>query len=391
MAQFDAMPPLPAPAPAALAHSGQLLTEIRRRIEAAGGWLSFARFMEAALYAPGLGYYVAGTRKFGAQGDFVTAPELTPLFAQALARQAAEIMSLSAPHILEAGAGSGRLAVDLLRALAARDALPKTYDILELSPDLRERQRQTLQQEAPHLLERVRWSDDLPERFSGLVLGNEVLDAIPVHRVQWQEERIVECGVVYADGALQWRARAADGRLLAEAERIARTCRPPPGYTSEIALAGPAWAAAWGERLERGCLLLFDYGFPQREFYHPDRNRGTLMCHYRHYAHPDPFYLPGLQDITAHVDFTALIATAHPAGLSLSGYTTQAQFLINCGLLDDLAALEPGTVPYLTAASAAQKLIAPQEMGELFKVIALGKKINSPLVGFCRGDKRHAL
>ncbi|MDR1889989.1 MAG: SAM-dependent methyltransferase [Zoogloeaceae bacterium] len=382
---------LPLPTPAALAHSQQLLAEIFRRIAVAGGWLSFADFMAIALYAPGLGYYAAGARKFGAAGDFVTAPELTPLFAQAIARQAAQIMSMSAPRILEAGAGSGRLAADLLRALETQNALPERYDILELSPDLRERQRQTLRQDAPRLFERVRWLETLPEHFSGLVLGNEVLDAMPVHCVQWQEGRIDERGVTRVDGRLQWQARPAGGRLLTEAEGIVHECAPPPGYMSEISLAGPAWAAGLGERLERGCLLLLDYGFPRREFYHPDRGSGTLMCHYRHHAHPDPFYLPGLQDITAHVDFTALIAAAYPTGLELLGYANQAQFLLNCGVLDDLATLEPGSLPYLKAASAVQKLIAPQEMGELFKVIAMGKNMDMPLIGFLRGDKSHTL
>jgi SAM-dependent MidA family methyltransferase len=388
---------LPSVDPDSLAHSQRLHAVISRQIEAARGWISFADFMAAALYAPGLGYYTAGMQKFGAIGDFVTAPELTPLFAQALARQAAQIMSMSAPHILEAGAGSGRLAADLLLALEALDALPESYNILEISPDLRHRQRALLEQQVPHLLHRVVWQDDLPDHFSGLALGNEVLDAMPVHCVTWQDGAILERGVTLdADGQFQWRRRPATGRLLQEAKSIAEKYPLPSGFEgvafeSEIALVAPAWAAAWGERLAQGCLLLVDYGFPRREFYHPDRRGGTLMCHYRHWAHPDPLILPGLQDITAHVDFTALIAAAYPAGLELLGYTNQAQFLLNCGLLDDLAALEPGGPSYFKAASAAQKLIAPHEMGELFKVIAMGKGMDAPLMGFARGDKSHTL
>ncbi|GHT91559.1 SAM-dependent methyltransferase [Betaproteobacteria bacterium] len=383
---------LPQPAPEALAHSQQLQREIARRIAAAGGWLSFADFMAAALYAPGLGYYTAWMQKFGASGDFVTAPELTPLFARTLARQAAQIMSESAPHILEAGAGSGRLAADLLCALEAQDALPETYSILEISTDLRQRQRELLARQAPHLLNRIIWLDDLPARFSGLVLGNELLDAIPVHCVAWQPGEIFERGITLdAAGQFQWQSRPATGRLLQAAEAIAGACPLPPGFESEVALAAPAWAAAWGERLTQGCLLLMDYGFPRHEFYHPDRNSGTLMCHYRHHAHPDPLILAGLQDITAHVDFTALIETAYPAGLELLGYTHQAQFLLNCGLLDDLATLEPASLPYIKATVAVQKLIAPQEMGELFKVMAMGKNIDAPLIGFARGDKSHTL
>ncbi|MDR2364528.1 MAG: SAM-dependent methyltransferase [Zoogloeaceae bacterium] len=379
---------MPTPEPAALAHSAKLRAAIHRRIEASGGWISFADFMEMALYAPGLGYYVAGAQKFGAAGDFVTAPELTPLFAAALARQAAEIMRMSAPCILEAGAGSGRLAVDMLRALEAADALPTRYDILELSPELAARQRQTFMREAPRLLARVNWQSSLPARFSGLVLANEVLDAMPTHRALWQNDDILEYGVARAaDDGFLWQTRPASARLRAAARRIADAGALPSGYVSEISLLAPAWVAAWGERLTTGCLLLADYGFPRREFYHPDRDGGTLMCHYRQYAHPDPFHLPGLQDISAHVDFTALIAAAHPAGLNLAGYTHQAQFLLNCGLLDDLAALEAGSPAYLWQASAAQKLIAPHEMGELFKVMALGKNLSAPLSGFLCGDK----
>jgi SAM-dependent MidA family methyltransferase len=383
---------LPLPAQSALAHSAKLRAEICRRIAAAGGWISFADFMELALYAPGLGYYVAGAQKFGAAGDFVTAPELTPLFAQALARQATEIMRMSAPCILEAGAGSGRLAVDMLRALEAADALPTRYEILELSPELVARQRQTFMREAPHLLDRVSWRECLPAHFSGLVLANEVLDAMPVQLALWQEDDILEYGVTCApEGHFLWQTQPAADPLRAAAARLADECALPPGYVSEISLRAPAWAASWGDRLTAGGLLLIDYGFPQREFYHPDRHGGTLMCHYRQHAHPDPFYLPGLQDISAHVDFTALIAAAHPAGLALSGYTNQAQFLLNCGLLDDLAALSPDSPVYLRAASAVQKLIAPHEMGELFKVMALGKNLTAPLAGFARGDKRHQL
>ena len=379
---------LPPPASDALAHSHAVADEIRRRIAAAGGFLSFADFMATALYAPGLGYYTAGARKFGGAGDFVTAPELSPLFARALARQAAEVMAASAPCILEVGAGSGRLAADLLAALAARGALPESYAILDISSDLRARQQALLAREQPQLLERVRWLSELPERFSGLVLGNELLDALPVQLVRWEDGAIFERGVgLAADGRFIWESRPATGRLHAAAAEIAGQCVLPAGYCSEIGLAASAWAASWGERLERGALLLIDYGFPRHEYYHPQRHGGTLMCHYRHHAHPDPFYLPGLQDITAHVDFTALIAAAFPTGLELLGYTSQAQFLFNCGLLTELEALEPGSLPYLKAASAVHKLIEPQEMGELFKVIAMGKGLPAPLLGFRHGDR----
>lgn len=383
---------LPAPSSEASAHSRRLAAVLREAIAVAGGWLSFARFMELVLYAPGLGYYAAGATKFGAAGDFVTAPEMTACFGRALAVQAAEVMAASAPVVLEAGAGSGRLAADLLGELERLGALPDRYAILELSADLRERQRALLAASVPALLPRVEWLDHLPERFSGLVLGNEVLDAMPVHIVAWRADGIYERGVGSDDGeSFTWVERPAGGALLAAAEEIGRQCRLPPGYESEIGLAARAWCAGWGERLGRGAVLLLDYGFPRREFYHQQRGRGTLMCHYRHHAHPDPFYLPGLQDITAHVDFTGVIAAADSAGLDLLGYTGQGQFLLNCGILDRLAGLPADTPEYIRAAGAVNKLLLPHEMGELFKVIAFGRGIDGPLLGFARGDQSRRL
>jgi SAM-dependent MidA family methyltransferase len=301
-------------------------------------------------------------------------------------------MAASAPLVLEAGAGSGRLAADLLGELERFGALPERYAILELSADLRERQRALLAASVPALLPRVEWLDRLPERFSGLVLGNEVLDAMPVHIVAWREDGIHERGVgIGDDGAFVWTERPAGGALLAAAGEIGRQCRLPPGYESEIGLAARAWCAGWGERLERGAVLLLDYGFPRREYYHLQRGRGTLMCHYRHHAHPDPFYLPGLQDITAHVDFTGVIAAADGAGLDLLGYTTQGQFLLNCGILDVLATLPADSPDYIRAAGAVNKLLLPHEMGELFKVIAFGRGIDGPLLGFATGDQSRRL
>ena len=384
---------LPLPDPHALAHSQRVHDLIAREIgDATGGWISFARFMDLALYAPGLGYYAAGAHKFGARGDFVTAPELTPLFAAALARQAAEIMAHSRPQIIEAGAGSGRLAADLLRALEALDALPERYAILEVSADLAERQHRLLAAEVPHLLPRVRWLTQLPERFSGLLLGNEVLDAMPVHLVCWQCDDIAERGVSCApDGSFVWQDRPAHGRLRSVAEVLGAQGALPAGYVSEINLAASAWVGEWARRLEHGALLLIDYGFPQHEYYHPQRNTGTLMCHYRHHAHGEPFYLPGLQDITAHVDFTAVAEAAFAGGLDVLGYTSQGQFLLNCGILDALGALPTGTPATVHETAAVQKLLSPAEMGEFFKVLAAGRGMNTPLRGFTRADRLHTL
>lgn len=383
---------LPVPAPEAAEHSHRLTALLRQRITEAGGWLSFADFMAITLYAPSLGYYAAGAHKFGAAGDFVTAPEMTGLFGQALARQVAEIMTASAPYVLEVGAGSGRLAADLLAALAIGNTLPERYYILDVSPDLRERQRATLAAAVPQLLNRVTWLDSLPEAFSGVVLGNELLDAMPAHIVAWRETGIHERGVgIGADNQFIWLEQPAQGPLLQAAEEIGQQCTLPPGYESELSLAVRAWTAEWGRRLGCGALLLIDYGFPRREFYHPQRARGTLMCHYRHRAHPDPFFWPGLQDLTVHVDFTAVIAAGHAAGLELLGYANQGQFLINCGILNDLAALPQGTQDYFRAAGAVGKLLMPHEMGELFKVIAIGRGLAEPLTGFSRGDQSHRL
>lgn len=384
---------LPQPSPEAAAASRDLHAHIAAAITAAGGWISFARYMELALYTPGLGYYSGGAHKFGAAGDFITAPELTPLFAQTLAAQAAQVMALSAPHIIETGGGSGALATDLLLALEQRGTLPDSYAILELSGELRARQADTLRQRAPHLLERVSWLDALPEKFSGFVVGNEVLDAMPVHLVHWHADVTLERGVALdKQGNFAWEERS-----LPPALQPAVAALPPlTDYLSEINLAASAWVAAWAGILEQGALLLIDYGFPRHEYYHPQREQGTLMCHYRHHAHGDPFWLPGLNDITAHVDFTAIAEAGFDAGLEVAGYLSQAAFLINCGLTDVLAqatpaAMESGDVEYLRQSRAVEKLINPAEMGELFKVIAFSKDLSEPLLGFARGDKTHAL
>ncbi len=387
---------LPRPDAEAQHASDALTVRIRDEIVARGGWIGFDRFMDMALYTPGLGYYSGGARKFGLAGDFVTAPELTPLFSQTLAAQAQQILALSTPHVIEVGAGSGCLAADLLLELEARSCLPESYRILDLSGELRERQRSTIARLAPHLLERVAWIDRLPGRFDGLVLANELLDALPVHLAVWGDEenpdQIFERGVTWIDEAFAWRDVPAQGRVIERARQIASECTLPVGYLSEIGIAAMDWTTSWGHLLGRGALLLIDYGFPRHEFYHPQRADGTLMCHYRHHAHTEPFFLPGIQDITAHVDFTAVIEAGHEAGLDLFGYTTQASFLLNCGLTDALARISSeDSEHYLPHAQAAQKLISPAEMGELFKVMALGKGIDAPLLGFTHGDRSASL
>lgn len=383
---------LPAATADAVAFSSALSDHIAAEIAAAGGWIGFDRFMDLALYAPAMGYYSGGAHKFGAAGDFVTAPELCPAFGQTIAAQAAQLLALGAPRIIEVGAGTGQLAADLLLELELRGALPASYAILELSGELRARQQQTIARRALHLLSRVHWLDQLPEHFDGLVLANEVLDAMPAHLVVWNDNGIAERGVGCDYGQFTWRDRPASGRLRERAQALAADCELPHAYLSEVSLAAAAWVTEWAAILGRGALLLIDYGFPRREYYHWQRNAGTLMCHYRHHAHDEPFYLPGLQDITAHVDFTAIAEAGCEAGLDLLGYTTQASFLFNCGLTDVLARTPVAdSLRYLPLANAVQKLVSPAEMGELFKVIALGKGITEALQGFVTGDRSATL
>ncbi len=384
---------LPQPSPDALEHSARLADAIRATIAEAGGWIPFTRYMELALYAPGMGYYSGGARKFGPGGDFITSPELTPLFGQALAVQVEQVMRASRPVVLEVGAGTGLLAADLLLELERRGALPERYDILEVSGELRMRQAETLARAAAHLADRVHWLDALPERFAGALIANEVLDVMPVHVLASRPEGLFERGVALDDvGAPRWADRPAAGLVAKRAEALDLPVPLEGEYVTELNLAGRDWIAQWGARLEAGALLLIDYGYPRAEYYLPSRSSGTLLCYYRHQAHGDPFLWPGLNDITAFVDFTTIAEAGHEAGLEVLGYTNQAHFLFNCGILDCLGRRGPGeSADYIRAARAVQRLTTPQEMGELFKVLAFGKGLAEPLIGFVRGDRLHTL
>ena len=387
---------LPLPSAEAQAHSKKLCDFIHADIEKQGDWVPFSRFMDLALYAPGLGYYSAGAHKFGAAGDFVTAPELSTLFGRSLARQVADLIVQSELCILELGAGSGKLAVDILAELERMHCLPERYDIMEVSADLRGRQQALIQERLPHLYTRVHWLNELPDKISGVVIANEVLDALPVSVLRWHDveeaepesenpvRAMSECGVISNGGRFEWQEHKITNIALLEAARKIVTQH---SYVSEISLAARGLVSSLCERLQKGVLLFIDYGFGAGEYYHPQRNRGTLMCHYRHYAHDDPFFLPGLQDITAHVDFTAVAESAIDSGAQLLGYTSQAYFLLNCGITEFLQEHSPDNLlDYLPLSSQVQKLTSPAEMGELFKVIALGKGVEEPLRGFERGD-----
>ncbi|MBE0614075.1 MAG: SAM-dependent methyltransferase [Burkholderiales bacterium] len=382
------MSTLPTPPAEALAHSEKLVALIRGEIAAHAGWIPFVRYMELALYAPGLGYYTAGARKLGRDGDFTTAPEMTPLYGQTLAQQAAELLESGLDQILEIGAGSGALAAALLTELEHLGRLPRAYYILEVSPDLRERERDLLALRVPQLLERVIWLNRLPNLYQGMIIANEVLDAMPVHLVRNSASGVEEAGVSLTDGAFAWAWRPADASLRSAAEAL----QLPQDYQTEIPLQACAFVSTLAQTMARGAILLIDYGFPAHEYYHAQRSEGTLMCHYRHRAHADPFFLPGLQDITSHVDFSAVARAGETAGLDLLGYAGQAQFLINCGITDIMLRTPPeNAAAYLPQAAAAQQLLSPAEMGELFKVLAFGKDHAAPLIGFSSGDRRASL
>ncbi len=376
------LPTLPIPDADALAHSAACATMLRDTIREAGGWISFAEFMGKALYAPGLGYYAAGARKFGRVGDFVTAPEISPLFGQCVARSVADTLMATHGSLLELGPGTGKLAFDVLLALDALNALPEQYLLLEVSADLQARQRETLSALPPLLFARCVWMTALPVDFVGAMVANEVLDVVPVHLVTFNQGRVFERGVGLENNQFCWQdgpAWQSAGRDLVEmvavVDREVFQSMPPERYVTEFVPQAKALTASLVHALKVGVILLIDYGFRRSEFYHTDRTMGTLMCHYRHHAHTDPFLHPGLQDITAHVDFTAIAEAGVDAGGELIGYATQANFLLGAGIIELIAQHDPNdTVRYLALTNQAQRLLSPAEMGEFFKVI-----------GFCKG------
>jgi SAM-dependent MidA family methyltransferase len=384
---------LPALSAEELAHSQRVAAHIREFMAARGGVIGFDAWMRLALYAPGLGYYSAGAAKLGAEGDFVTAPEVSSLFSRCLARQTAEILQSTGGDVLELGAGSGRMAADLLVELAAIDALPARYRILEVSADLAQRQRTRIAQLPAQLACRVEWLDRWPsDAMRGVVLANEVLDAMPVERFRLRGEagaqRVRALGVALDGEAFQWRETDATPELDQAVEDILTSIRDPlpDGYVSELCLSFQPWMASLAAQLDHGVALLIDYGLPRAQLYHPERTDGTLRCHFRHRAHDDPFINVGLQDITAWVDFTRVAEAADAAGLEVLGFTTQAAFLIGAGmgsLLTTEMELAGEDVRRQTQlAGEARRLMLPGEMGEVFKVIALGRGYDAPLSGF---------
>jgi SAM-dependent MidA family methyltransferase len=386
---------LPALSAEETAHGARLGERLREEIERAGGWIGFARYMQLALYEPGLGYYSAGARKFGAAGDFVTAPEVAPVFSRCLAVQCAEVLeNLGGGDLLELGAGSGVMAADLLGELERRDALPRRYLILDVSADLRQRQLETLAATVPRLLDRVEWLDRLPDRLEGMVVANEVLDAQPVERFVWRNGAVHALGVAWQRGGPAWSEAPAPPRLAEAVRRLELETGAawPDGYTSEINVDLADWLAAVARALARGVMLFVDYGLPRREYYAPERSEGTLLCHCRHRFHDDPFARPGLQDVTAWVDFTAVAEAAQAVGLGLAGYTTQTHFLIGNGIGEFVAnVVDLDVVERVNLSRQAMLLTLPGEMGERFKAIGLGRGYDAPLRGFASRDLRHTL
>jgi SAM-dependent MidA family methyltransferase len=379
---LSADPMLPAPSPEAAAHSQQLAEHIAATILSEGDWIAFSRYMELALYAPGMGYYSAGSRKFGGGGDFVTAPEISPMFAKCLAMQASQVLEKTGGDILELGPGSGLLAADLYGELKEHGMAPARYTLLEVSPDLRERQRTLIAERFPQDLNRFEWIDRLRGKIRGLVVANEVLDVVPFALVNRKGGELFERGVSLSEAGFVWDdVPLQDGELRRRALAVL-----PPGdydYLTEIGLPAEALVRTLAHSLEAGAAIFIDYGFAEREFYHPQRSMGTLRCHYRHRFHGDPFFMPGLQDITAHVDFTAMARAAEQGGAEVEGYTTQAYFLISCGLAVLVSAGDPTvTLSRLKATSSVHRLISPSEMGELFKVLGITKGMDAPLLGF---------
>jgi SAM-dependent MidA family methyltransferase len=376
-------------------HCARMREYLTERIAAAAGWLSFERFMDAALYAPGLGYYSAGAHKFGAAGDFTTAPEVSPLFGACVARQCAEILDkLGEGSILEIGAGSGRLAADILLRLETLGVLPARYWILEISADLRERQRRHLAQRAPHLAERLHWLDEPPEAsFDGLILANEVLDALPVTRFRWYRDRVEELGVVIDDGRFAWAPRPASDAVAETCRRLAQAGGAwDDGYVSEYCPRLELWTRGVTRSLRTGAALWFDYGLPRSQYYLPERHEGTLLCHFQHRAHADPFLYPGLQDMTAWVDFTLLAEASRAAGFTLAGFTTQSFLLAGLGVDQEMHAMAgDDTVRFARLANQARQLMLPGEMGERFKAMAWMRGLTLPLSGFALQDLRHTL
>jgi SAM-dependent MidA family methyltransferase len=372
-----------------IAHTEALVQVIKARVDENNGWIGFEEFMELALYAPGLGYYSAGATKFGESGDFITAPLMGNQFAGCVARQCIEVfenLPVDEPTtIIEFGAGTGQLALDLLMYLDSHHRFPDRYLVVETSAEMKQRQQALIESTHPEYLAAMDWLDIIPEQaVSGVIIANEVLDAFPVMRFEIDNDGTArELGVSMADGQFVW--KVSSHQVPQQFQERLNTYSLPSGYQSEINRRAEAWVQTVGEKLGAGVMILIDYGYPRLEYYHRDRVQGTLKCHFQHQSHNDPFFYPGIQDITTHVDFSAVAAAGRLVGMEVVGYCSQGGFLISMGLLDNFEKKRKSAIPVTDIVSLSQevkKLTLPHEMGELFKVIALSKNYTCPLSGF---------
>lgn len=384
---------LPVPDPIAQQHSDHLLTIIKQKITEAGGKITFAEYMQHCLYLPGLGYYSAGSYKLGGQGDFTTAPEISALFSQTLAQHIRDVFSqLIRSDILEFGAGSGKMAVQILKELERQSCLPEHYYIIEPSADLRQRQKLLITEELAHLRDRVIWLNALPENFIGVIIANEVCDAMPVHSLHFQNGEVKERYISVENDQLQWcEDELSQEDLLRHANSIQALIGDIEVIT-EINLASQAWLTSLSDCLQQGAIFIIDYGYPKADYYHPQRHDGTLMCYYQHQGHGNPLILQGLQDITAHVDFTGLAQIAFDNGLDVDGFQSQADFLLAGGITELANRTEKNDeMSLFKQATEIKRLTLPSEMGETFKVLTLTRALNHPLPKCQLADRRHSL
>ncbi len=366
-----------------------MLAKLKYLLNESENWLNFGSFMHHALYDPEFGYYTGVSQKFGSQGDFITAPEISDLFGKTIARQVAQCLSLTGGSVLEIGGGSGILGADLLTELQRIDAPLDEYLFFEPSPTLFHRQQNRISEATPRASDKARWINEIPQNFTGVILANEVFDALPFHLLSLNEGGWMERGVSVENESFYWRDLSIKDPRLIEATN-ALNVQPP--YVTEVCLAANGLVEDLSQALIKGVILAFDYGYERTSYYHPDRSNGTLACYYRHRVDANPLDRPGQKDITAHVDFTRLANAAIDVGLEISGYTTQADFLVNCGITELLQEIDPGKSDiYLPAVSAVQKLLSPSVMGDIFKVMSLSRGMCEPLIGFSHRDRRHIL
>ncbi len=373
-------------------HSNQLLEHIKHAIADAGGKINFVDYMQRCLYAPGFGYYSAGSHKLGSKGDFTTAPEISSLFSRTLAQHIIDVFQqIESKNILEFGAGSGKMAIDILLELESQNALPEHYYIIEVSADLQQRQRQYISSSIPHLLPKVVWLDTLPTNFIGVVLANEVCDAMPVHCLHFDNGVVKERYIENINNTLQWcESELSQAELIRHVEEITPLITNSDDYFTEINLAAKAWLASLANTFQQGAIFIIDYGYSKTNYYHPERNNGTLMCYYQHQGHDNPLILQGLQDITTHVDFTALAQVAFDNRLQVAGFQSQADFLL-AGGITELHTTRSDAFNTLKTATEIKQLTLPSEMGENFKVLSLTRNLEQLLSKVQLGDRRHSL